>query len=139
MDRKDFLKKTLALCGVAMIPVGVMESCSKTSYSGPSNVNFTVDLTNTSNASLNVVGGSLLVNGLILTRPASGGFEAFSATCTHQGCTVGYQSSNNTLVCPCHGGVYSGSTGAVVSGPPPSALTKYNVTQSGNTLTIKSA
>lgn len=138
MERKDFIKNSLLLCGLALIPTGVIESCKKQTYAGPSNVNFTLDLTNSSNAALNNVGGYIVTNGIIVLRLNSSTFEAFSATCTHAGCTVGYNAGSSTIVCPCHGGTYNATTGAVISGPPPSALTKYNVTLSGNTLTIKS-
>lgn len=138
MDRKDFLKRACALCGLAFIPAAVIESCSKQSYSGPTNVNFTLDLTNAANASLNTVGGAVTANGIIVLRLNSTTFKAFSATCTHQGCTVGYNASNATIVCPCHGGVFNSSTGAVVSGPPPSGLASYNTSLSGSILTVTS-
>jgi cytochrome b6-f complex iron-sulfur subunit len=138
MERKDFIKQTLAMCGLAMIPVGVIESCSKQSFAGPTNVNFTLDLTNSANGSLNTVGGYLIANGIIIIRATSSVFEALSATCTHAGCTVAYDAGGGTVTCPCHGGAYSPATGAVLSGPPPSALTKYNVTLNGNILTVKS-
>lgn len=138
MERKEFLKKTFALCGLSLIPIGVMESCNKQSFAGPSNVNFTVDLTNSANSSLNTVGGAVLLNGVIVIRTSASNFSALSATCTHAGCTVGYDSRSGTIVCPCHGGTYNATTGAVLGGPPPGALSKYTVTQSGNILTVKS-
>ena len=49
----------------------------------------------------------------IIIRDSSGKLRSFSAVCTHAGCTVGYESGQ--IVCPCHGGVYDPSTGAVVS------------------------
>jgi Rieske Fe-S protein len=136
MERKEFLKKSLAVCGLSLIPIGIFESCSKQSYSGPSNVNFTVDLSNSGNAALAAAGGSLVANGVIIIHIGGSVYHAFSATCTHAGCTLGY--SSGTIICPCHGGTYSPNTGAVTGGPPPSGLTAYTVTQSGTVLTIKS-
>ena len=138
MERKEFLKKSLALCGISLIPVGVFESCSKQSFSGPANVNFTVDLSNSANAALTAVGGSLIANGVIIVHTGNSVFHALSATCTHAGCTVGYVPTSGIIYCPCHGGSYNAATGAVLGGPPPSALSTYTVTQSGNVLTIKS-
>ena len=138
MERKEFLKKSIALCGLSLIPAGIMQSCTKQSFAGPTNVNFTIDLTNPANASLNNIGGSLVINGVIVIRSGNITFNALSATCTHGGCTVGYNAKGIIIVCPCHGGTYNPTTGAVLAGPPPSALTKYTVTQDGNILTVKS-
>ncbi len=138
MERKDFLKKSLALCGLSMIPAAIIESCSKQSYAGPGNVNFTLDLTSSANAALNSVGGYILnSSGVIVIRTGASTYVALSTICTHQGCTVNYNKAGAQLVCPCHGGVYD-TAGNVVSGPPPSPLTKYTITRSGNILTIKS-
>lgn len=137
MERKDFLKRTLSMCGLALIPAGIIESCSKQSYA-PTNVNFTLDLTNSANVALNSVGGSLISNGVLVMRLSSTTFVALSSSCTHQGCTVGYNTASQTVVCPCHGGSYNATTGAVIGGPPPSALVKYTSTLSGHILTVKS-
>ena len=136
MERRDFLKAGCALCGLALIPAGLLESCKKQSFSGPTNVNFTIDLSNAANAALKNVGGYLVQNSVIVIH-ASTGYIALSDVCTHQGCAVNYDPSSTHLICPCHGGTYD-LTGAVLSGPPPDALNKYTVTQTGTILTIKS-
>ncbi len=137
MERKDFLKATFAACGLSLLPAAVLESCTKASTAAPSNVNFTLDLTASANAALNNIGGSLVSNSILIIRSGASTFTALSAICTHEGCSVNYNSSAKDVVCPCHGGVYN-ITGAVVSGPPPSALATYTVTQNGNIITIKS-
>jgi thiosulfate dehydrogenase (quinone) large subunit len=68
----------------------------------------------------------------IVIRQSNGRLAAFSAICTHAGCTVGYEGGQ--IVCPCHGGTYDASTGAVVSGPPPSGLTPRHVIESGGSI-----
>jgi len=138
MERKEFLKKTFAMCGLSLIPIGLIESCNKQNYGGPFNVNFTLDLTNSANAALKSTGGALVANGVIIVRSSATVFDALSATCTHAGCTVGYDSRANIILCPCHGGTYNPATGAVTGGPPPSALTKYTATLAGNILTVNS-
>ena len=55
-------------------------------------------------------------NPAVLVHLDNGDFVAYSAVCTHQGCTVAYQDGN--LACPCHGSIFDPADGAaVVSGP----------------------
>ena len=52
----------------------------------------------------------------VLVHLDGGEFVAYSAVCTHAGCTVAYK--NAQLACPCHGSVFDPANGAeVVSGP----------------------
>jgi thiosulfate dehydrogenase (quinone) large subunit len=54
-------------------------------------------------------------------------FVAFSAICTHAGCTVGFDRSATEFVCPCHGSIYNALTGAVIQGPAPLPLPPIKV------------
>ena len=65
----------------------------------------------------------------ILIRESDGKLKAFSAVCTHEGCTVGYE--GGIIVCPCHGGEYNAETGEVIAGPPPSPLGPKKVLEAG--------
>lgn len=52
----------------------------------------------------------------VLVHLDGGEFVAYSAVCTHAGCTVAYRDSQ--LACPCHGSIFDPANGAeVVSGP----------------------
>jgi thiosulfate dehydrogenase (quinone) large subunit len=51
----------------------------------------------------------------IVIRHQSGALSAFSAVCTHTGCTVDFQSG--VIACPCHGSEFDPNTGAVLRGP----------------------
>ena len=64
----------------------------------------------------------------------SGGWRAFSAVCTHTGCTVNFTGSS--IFCPCHSGSFSPSNGAVTGGPPPSRLAEYGVQIFNNNLYV---
>ena len=67
-----------------------------------------------------------------LFRTKSGVF-AYSAICTHQGCTVAYSAGSKTLACPCHGGQYDPfASAAVVAGPPQSPLSSVKVAIDGD-------
>jgi thiosulfate dehydrogenase [quinone] large subunit len=73
-------------------------------------------------------------NPAYLFRTNAGVF-AYSAVCTHQGCTVAYNSLGKTLDCPCHGGKFDPANGGkVVGGPPPRPLDTYKVAIQGNSI-----
>jgi len=62
-----------------------------------------------------------------LFRTKTGVF-AYSAICTHQGCTVDYFKAGKKLVCPCHGASFDPfNAGKVVSGEAKFPLAKINV------------
>jgi cytochrome b6-f complex iron-sulfur subunit len=61
----------------------------------------------------------------IIARPTSDTAAAFSAICTHMGCTVA--PAGTELHCPCHGSKYNATTGEVIQGPAPRALAKIDV------------
>jgi Rieske Fe-S protein len=52
---------------------------------------------------------------VIVARTSDSAVAAFSAICTHQGCTVAPKGAD--LVCPCHGSVFNALTGEVKQGP----------------------
>lgn len=57
-----------------------------------------------------------------VVHPSGNTFVAFSAVCTHAGCTVQFDPGSLQFTCPCHGGTYNAKTGQVLAGPPPSPL-----------------
>lgn len=56
-----------------------------------------------------------------LSRLSDGGFLAMSLKCTHLGCSVGFNESENKFICPCHSSSFD-INGNVISPPAPSAL-----------------
>jgi Rieske Fe-S protein len=62
---------------------------------------------------------------LIVSQPSDGEIVAFSAICTHQGCTVAPAAS--MIKCPCHGSTYDLATGVNTGGPAPKPLTEVPV------------
>ena len=72
-------------------------------------------------------GGIVVTNAnVVLTRPASDNVQCFSATCTHQGCTVA-DVRDGRIECPCHGSAFDAATGAVVRGPASRPLPRVQV------------
>ncbi|MFL6080637.1 MAG: Rieske (2Fe-2S) protein [Ornithinibacter sp.] len=74
------------------------------------------------------VGGGKVFDRLkvVITQPTAGDFKAFSAVCTHQGCTV-RGVSNGVITCPCHGSAFDITTGEVRQGPATQALPAKSV------------
>jgi nitrite reductase/ring-hydroxylating ferredoxin subunit len=64
---------------------------------------------------------------VVVTQPSAGAFEAFSAICTHQGCTVN-DVTGGTINCPCHGSMFDITDGSVVRGPAQQPLPRLGVT-----------
>jgi Rieske Fe-S protein len=65
----------------------------------------------------------------VLVHLKNGEFVAYSAECTHQGCTVSYRAKGKGyLACPCHGSVFDPvSRGEVVSGPAEEPLPRLRI------------
>lgn len=67
----------------------------------------------------------------VLFKSKTGVF-AYSAVCTHEGCTVQFNSASQNLQCGCHGAVFDPSNeGKVVTGPTNKALPKIKVAVEG--------
>lgn len=124
-----------------------LSACLDGSGSGPSTgigsacgSQLCLDLTAPANAPLRTTGGSVLVdwtNGrtLLLARTSPTDVIALSAICTHEGCLVDFDSTQNLIVCPCHGSEFAES-GAVVRGPARTPLVSYPTALSGDQLVV---
>ena len=104
---------------------------------GGTGVDFTLDLTQAANASLNSNGGSLLKSGVIVARTSAGNYVAVSSTCTHQGFTLGFDNANTRFHCDNHGSNFN-TNGAVINGPATVALKAYLTQLTGTNLRIYS-
>lgn len=71
----------------------------------------------------------------ILIRTPEGELRAFSAVCTHLGCTVTYQPESKIIWCPCHNGIFD-LHGRNIGGPPPRPLAEYKVNLSGDMIVV---
>jgi thiosulfate dehydrogenase [quinone] large subunit len=71
-----------------------------------------------------------------LVQPREGAFVAFSAVCTHAGCTVAFVQSAEQFQCPCHGSIYSASTGEVIQGPASRPLPAIDIDVSGGNVYV---
>lgn len=138
MTRRDLIQKVIIGGTTFLVIPPILNSCSKEENDqdpGNNNSNkLTIDLTLPAYAALNNIGGFVVVQGIIVAN-TSGGYVALNSTCTHEDCTVGYNSSSNNFPCGCHGSVFA-TNGSVVNGPATIALKSYSISKSGDILTI---
>lgn len=136
MDRKEFLS-LLGISSAALAVSYCFGGCQPLNNgpTAPTNVDFTLDLTNSANSALNSNGGYIYHNGVIVARTVSGSYVAVSQYCTHAGGTVVFDSNINDFYCPVHGSVFA-TNGSVINGPAPSALVKYNTLLAGSSLRV---
>ena len=71
---------------------------------------------------------------MLVVRSGTASVSAFTATCTHQQCTVtGF--TEGVFQCPCHGSRYN-TNGAVVRGPSTQNLRRFNATITNDVISI---
>ena len=137
MERKEFLA-LLGLSAGAVVVASCVGGCSKSdSTTANQSVDFTLDLSNASNAALTNNGGYLVKNGVIVARTSAGAYIAVASACTHEGTTIEYQSGSTRFHCPNHGANFS-ETGAVQNGPASTNLQQFKTTLSGTSLRVYS-
>lgn len=145
MERRKFIndlgQATAIICSGSFFA-----ACSKSDDNNPSPGNpgnggssGGARLTANLNSELTSIGSSKINGSVIVVRTAEGNVEgsfvALSLICTHEGCTIGFESVATGFKCPCHGSEYNIS-GGVTQGPAPASLTKYKVSIANNILTV---
>ena len=91
----------------------------------------------TGTSAIPVGGGKIFDSQLVVvTQPSAGQFKAFSAVCTHMGCTVS-QIANGRIDCPCHGSEYSITDGTVLAGPAPKPLPAKQIKVTGDSIFLE--
>jgi len=139
MDRKEFLTLIGMSTGRIVLAscLGACNQQSVTPAPSPLTVDFTLNLNDAANAPLKNKGGFIYNQGVIVAQTTSGIYIAVASTCTHQGQSVNFQSSNNGFICYAHGSTFS-STGAVTNGPATYPLQQMKTTLTGTMLRVQS-
>ena len=122
--RRAVVKGTAAAAGLLVAGCSTYGARAEPKNSGPVTLGQTSEIP--------VGGGKIFATQLVVvTQPKDGEFKAFTAVCTHLGCTVG--SINNGIIgCPCHGSQFSIVDGSVIQGPAAQPLAPVAITISGN-------
>ncbi len=134
MNRRYFLQLTGMSAG-AFVLANCLSSCKKEDNNPAISVDFTIDLSDSNNAALNVAGGFIYKSGVIVAKTIAGNFIAVASACTHQGTTITYQGNSQQFHCPNHGSNFAES-GSVINGPATEALQKFNTSLNGNLLRV---
>jgi len=139
MNRREMVQKFVVGGYVLLLVPSVLKSCTKDpapdpAGGGPAGKEINLDLAMADNSTLNTAGASKVVQGIIIVNTGTS-FIALSSVCTHEGCTVGYDSVSGTIKCPCHGSQFT-TSGSIVNGPAPTPLKSYAINKTGTVLTI---
>jgi len=126
VTRREAVNRRTVLTGGCVVVAAAMTGCSRyepPAEAGPQTLGPTADVP---------VGGGTVFTAqkVVVTQPNAGVFQAFSAVCTHQGCTVN-EVVDGTINCPCHGSKYSAADGSVVTGPAQLRLPRREVAVEG--------
>jgi Rieske Fe-S protein len=129
LSRRTVLAAGIAVAGTAGL--AAVAGCATTSSSAatPKSTGPQVLATVASIPVGNAVSATLDGKPILISQPTAGNIVAFTAICTHQGCTV--SPAGKEFQCPCHGSVYNAATGAVIQGPAQRALAAIPIKVSG--------
>jgi len=134
--RRAFIKAVLVLAGLSVVGAYTLNTYLASERGGETKISKT-KITNINNVpkgeayTFNIpysdVDQADSTGPCLLIHLPNGELRAYSAVCTHLGCTVKYIKEDNIIACPCHNGKYDPQSGEVISGPPPRPLPQINL------------
>ncbi|MEV0906344.1 ubiquinol-cytochrome c reductase iron-sulfur subunit [Streptomyces hokutonensis] len=129
-------RTVLATGAAAALAAGCSKYGDSNNSSGSSSVKASSGQELAKTSDIPVGGGRIFKDQkVVVTQPKKDEFKAFSAVCTHLGCTVNAV-ANGTIDCPCHGSKYHIADGTVAGGPAPKPLPAEQITVEGNSIRL---
>ena len=143
IDRNEFLK-VLGFKGASLLAVycsaNTLSSCSKSGSSivTPLSNDIVLDLTASANSALTKVNGYVIANNVVIARTsASATYAAVTIVCSHQNLN-GIIYKNGEFFCTEHGARFT-NAGVGLNSEGKAGVKTYEVSVSGNTLTVKAS
>ena len=128
-------RESLKAAGVAVVGAAGLGACGSSTGDAPSGAASAAGGVIAA-ADVPVGGGKVFDDvKVVVTQPTQGDFKAFSAICTHQGCTVNGV-ANGVITCPCHGSTFDIATGEVKQGPATKPLPPKSVSVGADGITV---
>ena len=134
MTHRSTRRTVLLATGAATLAAGCSKYGDNSDSGSSTNASGGQELAKTSE--IPVGGGKIFKDEkVVVTQPKKDEFKAFSAICTHQGCTVS-KVTDGTIDCPCHGSKYRIADGSVAGGPAPKPLPAEQIEVKGNSIRL---
>jgi Rieske Fe-S protein len=135
MTHRSTRRTVLLATGAAALAAGCSEYGDKND-SGSSSVDGSGGQELAKTADIEVGGGKVFKDQkVVVTQPKKDEFKAFSAVCTHQGCTVA-GIADGTINCPCHGSKFHVADGSVAHGPATKPLPAQQIKVEGASIRL---
>ncbi len=136
MNRKEFLSK-LSVGAAFALTAGCLGSCTKDSNVVPNeDVDFIIDLNDTSNNNLQQNGGYVINNRVVVAKDNSGNYIAATQRCSHEGLNE-IIIRNDEWYCTAHGAKFD-KAGNGLNSNGQNGLTIYKTELTGATLRVYS-
>ncbi|MGW2522010.1 Rieske (2Fe-2S) protein [Streptomyces sp. NPDC001617] len=136
MTHRETRRTVLLATGAAALAAGCSKYGDSNSGSGSSSANASGGQELAKTTDIPVGGGKIFKDEkVVVTQPKKDEFKAFSAICTHLGCTVSAV-KGGTINCPCHGSKYRIADGSVAGGPAPKPLPAEQIQVTGDSIRL---
>lgn len=140
MNRRAFVNWVGVGWLASSLPVAIAACASPTTQTkpSPSKGGFNIGTVAQLDKNQQLLNKNSPVGSVLVVRTTSGSkLSAVNPTCTHAGCTVGWQANAQKFVCPCHKSEF-GADGKVLKGPAAKPLKTYQAKIEGNSVLVSS-